>query len=61
MILGKYFSETVNLIIYYTSENISTCDLPYHTAHLETPPPSQHTHTIPLLSQYVSVSTLVLS
>lgn len=51
----------VYLIANYTSENIFKCDVPCHTAHLEAFPPSQHTHTIPLLSVYVSVSTLVLS
>lgn len=54
-------SILVYLMANYTSENIFKCDLPCHTVHLETSPPSQHTHTVPLLSTYVSVSALVLS
>lgn len=54
-------SILVDLMATYTSETIFKCDLPCHTAHLETFPPSQHTHTVPLLSALVSVSTLVLS
>lgn len=40
-------SILVYLMANYTSENIFQCDLPCHTVHLETSPPSQHTHSCP--------------